>query len=435
MRGGGQTPPTLDDALSKLNKFDNRYEIGDVLTTSRTNLSDKWLLCNGATLDNGEYPELGAQFSGVEMHFDKVSEYPYTIDSSSHKGIYSMAITHNEDGQDSVMACVVANSAGKIIKKNLTQASDWIDFSSIITTFANSEMYYPSLKTVNNKVFIIPRGNNYAATTLFVMYCNGDPSSPSDFQQLKFPSEISKTTIYDVMYSSGKYFFLTRSRRVLIYDDLSTTPQIITIGSDSDENANVSNRFGVVDGKPSVTYSNGNSDDGFTATFVTIGTDGAITTLPVTKLTTGSTSGTYYGRSIQFVLNSFANKYVVIGNGGNYSGLSIEKLDTLDSYVTDIWVCTQSQYDGFSQYYQYFLLLDNKIIIPPSKYLDSNFSLQSWDSGPNFAGSFEQSNDYYYAMNVTSSAIQIWRSSKSAQFNLPTYSPATGLRAYIKAKD
>ena len=36
------------------------FEVGDILTTVRTDLDDKWLLCNGANLDRDAYPELNS---------------------------------------------------------------------------------------------------------------------------------------------------------------------------------------------------------------------------------------------------------------------------------------------------------------------------------------------------------------------------------------
>lgn len=34
------------------------YQVGDILTTARTNLGDKWALCNGASIDRALFPEL-----------------------------------------------------------------------------------------------------------------------------------------------------------------------------------------------------------------------------------------------------------------------------------------------------------------------------------------------------------------------------------------
>lgn len=51
---------TLDDALQSVVKDGGIYQIGDTLTTSRTDLGDKWLLCNGNAVSSTTYPELSA---------------------------------------------------------------------------------------------------------------------------------------------------------------------------------------------------------------------------------------------------------------------------------------------------------------------------------------------------------------------------------------
>lgn len=57
--GGGEdpvTPPTDPGTV------DSVFAVGDTLTTTRTNLSDKWALCNGSELDRDEYSELSSAF-------------------------------------------------------------------------------------------------------------------------------------------------------------------------------------------------------------------------------------------------------------------------------------------------------------------------------------------------------------------------------------
>lgn len=49
---------TLDDALQHITKDGGGFQVGDTLTTARTDLGDKWLLCNGATISSSNYPEL-----------------------------------------------------------------------------------------------------------------------------------------------------------------------------------------------------------------------------------------------------------------------------------------------------------------------------------------------------------------------------------------
>ena len=49
---------TLDDALQSVVKDGGAFQIGDTLTTARTNLGDKWLLCNGKQITPTDYPVL-----------------------------------------------------------------------------------------------------------------------------------------------------------------------------------------------------------------------------------------------------------------------------------------------------------------------------------------------------------------------------------------
>lgn len=57
--GGGGDPVTPP---SDPGTIDSVFVVGDTLTTVRTNLGDKWLLCNGGTVDRTEYSELSSNF-------------------------------------------------------------------------------------------------------------------------------------------------------------------------------------------------------------------------------------------------------------------------------------------------------------------------------------------------------------------------------------
>ena len=62
-----QSNPTVNDALSSLSG--SVVSVGDMKTTMRTDLDDKWLLCNGEKFSQQEYPELynllSTKLSGV----------------------------------------------------------------------------------------------------------------------------------------------------------------------------------------------------------------------------------------------------------------------------------------------------------------------------------------------------------------------------------
>ena len=48
----------VDDALNKITKDGGGMRVGDILLSAKQNLGNKWLLCNGATISEQEYPEL-----------------------------------------------------------------------------------------------------------------------------------------------------------------------------------------------------------------------------------------------------------------------------------------------------------------------------------------------------------------------------------------
>lgn len=50
------TPKSVKEGIKK--SIDDLANVGDIKTTIRTNLGDKWLLCNGAYIDAGHYPKL-----------------------------------------------------------------------------------------------------------------------------------------------------------------------------------------------------------------------------------------------------------------------------------------------------------------------------------------------------------------------------------------
>ena len=78
------------------------YEVGDMLTTVRSNLDDTWLLCNGESISSAEYPELaplcpsamiGKWSDEIDATFTSVTDaiaangYFVVLNSSSKKPI------------------------------------------------------------------------------------------------------------------------------------------------------------------------------------------------------------------------------------------------------------------------------------------------------------------------------------------------------------
>ena len=64
---------TVSDALALITEDGAAFRVGDTLTTVRTNLGDKWLLCNGAVISSTDYPKLAQMLPSEFFNWKKQS--------------------------------------------------------------------------------------------------------------------------------------------------------------------------------------------------------------------------------------------------------------------------------------------------------------------------------------------------------------------------
>ena len=411
---------TLNDALNKLNKFDNRYEIGDVLTTSRTDLSDKWLLCNGATLNDSDYPELGSQLPGVEMVFNKISVNSQTTEGYNQ---YSIA-TRKTASTTSAIMIIYAN----VYYCNSLSGGTWVSWGTL------PQSCY--VKTLNNHYVIVSTIQSGSAP--FAKYCIGEPTSLDSFSNLQLPSNVSVYNYGDCIYCNNRYYFAyngvsdAKMFRVLMYTDLQSAPTKdiaipILDAPFYTGNGGTGYIFGIVDGNATLSCyrSNQDSDPSYVSDFVSIDSNGAATLL--------NKSTQLYRTNVPLSAWSLGGKYYIIRSPlSSQRYWTINVMDSLQSTSSTELKQIRSNY---GQLCHFWLVENDKIILPDKTYIDSNGVIKNWNSGPSGSTlclSFSSTDTDIYAMYPK---YEVWASSKSAQFNLPIYSPATGLRAYIKAKN
>ena len=411
---------TLNDALNKLNKFDNRYEIGDVLTTSRTDLSDKWLLCNGATLNDSDYPELGSQLPGVEMVFNKISVNSQTTEGYNQ---YSIA-TRKTASTTSAIMIIYAN----VYYCNSLSGGTWVSWGTL------PQSCY--VKTLNNNYVIVSAIGSRSDP--FAKYCIGEPTSLDSFSNLQLPSNISVYNYGDCIYCNNRYYFAyngvsnANTFKVLMYTDLQSAPtKDITIpilnAPSYTGSGGTGYIFGIVDGNATLSCyrSNGSDSPSYVSDLVSIDANGATTLLNKSIQT--------YKTNVPLSAWSFGGKYYIIRSPlSSQQYWTINVTDSLQSTSSTELKQIRSQY---GQLCHFWLVENDKIVLPDKTYIDSNGVIKNWSSGPSSSAlclSFSSTDTDIYAMYPK---YEVWASSKSAQFNLPTYSPATGLRAYIKAKN
>ena len=127
---------TLNNAFNHIAYGGGSYAIGDVLVTARNNLGDNWLLCNGAIVDGSKYPVLK----------NLLKSAPHV---GTFKSIGASADTSYKPGK-----------AGEILWKDTQQNSP-----------INSYDFYTSLSSQSSNVntwsfFYVPSQNKYMYTTL-----------------------------------------------------------------------------------------------------------------------------------------------------------------------------------------------------------------------------------------------------------------------------
>ena len=195
-----------DDVLHKISKYDV-FEVGDILTTVRTDLDDKWLLCNGDTISRDEYPQLSGSIPAYpngswEDSSEKFAIFDY--DSSDPQGYvafdgtYYYMFTRALDGTDKVIRSIDGDTwtsissystnnsleGARILYANGKLAVAWVRSSrlyvystslpapSSMGSWTNKEVYYDSwyislqeFKYVNGYyVLLVERSDNNTQT-------------------------------------------------------------------------------------------------------------------------------------------------------------------------------------------------------------------------------------------------------------------------------
>ncbi len=208
---------TLDDALQSVVKDGGAFQIGDTLTTARTNLGDKWLLCNGEQITQTDYPVLvgllgDKPFSWVSKGTSKTENINNIVNKTTATGDLFLA-------------------------KSDTKAQN-----SYHCYYSTDLLSWQSLKTSNRKFSI------WCANGTWIIYSDyaaivDEPKKASyysgenmDFDNFTAINGITEA-ISGVAYWNGKYYFSTTSSNsednngyIYIYTDLSQPPVKISVG-------------------------------------------------------------------------------------------------------------------------------------------------------------------------------------------------------------
>lgn len=181
------------------------YKVGDVLTTARTDLGAKWLLCNGDTLDRDLYPELATLF-------------PYSGDITGEwtaKGIGELVSASGSTDNPTIADMIYVNGIYILCGYTVGNSKN-VPFvataSSLNETFTIYHLTDES--SIDLRAEYISYENGYYIVTdthskrLYYALAPAGPWSVMDFSSAS-PSIDNMT---NVIYVDGYYYFVTSTR-------------------------------------------------------------------------------------------------------------------------------------------------------------------------------------------------------------------------------
>lgn len=208
---------TLDDVLQSVVKDGGAFHIGDTLTTARTNLGDKWLLCNGRQITQTDYPVLVGllgykPFSWVSKGTSTTANINNIVNKTTATG--DLFLAKSDTKVDNAYHCYYS--------------TDLLSWQSLKT---NSRKFY--IWCVNGTWIIY---SDYAAIVdepKKASYYSGENMDFDNFTAINGITE----SIAGVAYWNGKYYLSTTSSDsednngyIYIYTDLSQPPVKISVG-------------------------------------------------------------------------------------------------------------------------------------------------------------------------------------------------------------
>lgn len=409
----------LDDALAKLNNFDDRYQIGDTIVTTRTNLGNKWLLCNGATVNSNDYPELSQYFATNVLRFDKCAEYPVSVFYSTESFSFDVRPIPLSSTDGILMFAVYQSSSSStrsyIFAYKQADDNTWTDCKG---SGVNDALYSDTkIQWLNDAFVVLPCFHTYTVGQNPAYYCTGAPTSSTSFVQIATPSVGTDCSWGHGIYWNNKYYIVgvgdSRTNSYLfVYDNLGTTPESILLTTKSA----VSRDITIVNNKLCIrtTYS------GSKVSFVLIDTNNAIENVTITLDASLTSEGTIWGDLYQLGSN-----YIFISRYNKTTTLRVA--NSLSSTFTQFKTYTDDSNITFLQ-------KSNMLISSAKDYITEDLTINPWQNASSISATnvscMATSKNYDY---IGFNHYDFWRSTNAGTFTLPTSSPGDGMYRYIKA--
>ncbi len=383
---------TLDDVLQSVVKDGGAFQVGDTLTTARTNLGNKWLLCNGTQITQTDYPALvgllGAKpFNWISKGTSTTANIDYIVNKTTATG--DLFLAESDTPVDYEYSCYYS--------------TDLLSWQSLRTN------NYPfDIWCVNGTWFITV---GYASTS-DIYYYSGEDMNFNNFVRVKGISLAA-----GVAYWNGKYYLngsdtsLERNNSsMFIYTDLSQTPNILHLNIDA------RGQLSVLPDGLAFCYGGGPAQSQYRIVVVDAQNSVSIYSVTLTDYNAPATSIQYFNG--YYYITTYENTSPSITHtlfrsttlNGSYS--KVKYNNTEDVTATNITIT------------------DDYLITDTGYYIDKENNVYKQANPIKATVPILVSKDKYYTM-VNTTAYQ---SNIAASANLPKVSTASGLYTYIKAK-
>lgn len=391
---------TVNDGFNSIAYGGGGFTIGDVIVTARNNMGDNWLLCNGAIVDGNQYPILKNLLRPAPS-------------VSTGKAI-GIANAIYKPGQSGEIIYRTGPTVG-IQSHNFNTDIDSIEASSVENSWAFA---------------YVPTKNSYARATYESQSSTGHNStvySGSSLSSMSTSTTINSGTVVGIYPIDDKIFYL-------VYQFGSSDHKEVTLVSDvTDSFPSASGRHLSIDLAP--------RDFNSPNHLVKVGNNKYL------ELVGHKGQFNQYNSIVQFFTHTSGSEFTYIfkkeGNwdmaesDGTVAIFGSKKHSTYylvkeDSTSNNIASISLPSSNVFGNSYGFFYVgTDNKLYQSVDHASTWNVALNNVDVGDICSIVENPQDGKVYIIGTTSTIILTFNSSNVL---LPTYSPATGLYAYIRAK-
>lgn len=409
----------LNGDISSIDGYVKPWKVGDVLVTSRKDLSDNWLLCNGTQIATTDYPLLAD--TGIRRNTPLDSGYT-KVNTNAFDGIY-------EWQYEAAMGRVGAYKLLFTLSSDVNSLGMWYSLDGDVWTL--KQINGVSMASELFNAWTIPSGSDpliglhdTRSGTRFLMKINEDLSYTISTEVLNL------NYVKSICFKDNKVYMCIPSNG-------GENPYISTVDINSNGTFGNAKDVGITGLSHSVAaytgaqvYTNGTTVFGaFTYTGSPNGTEFfSLNGISYTKIKT--VSGLSLGRAVTY--DVVRNRFVSIG-AGNSEGEILVSENGVD------WVSKGTIPHGITKQRQLYITEGGDYIVNGQFSADGGESWNSTNnSGLNIIASTQINNNWYTFSyeNYNSGNNRRFQMNKLLNKKvLPTYAPADNLSAYIKAKE